>query len=68
MDLVEKARQYGSHGIREYWVVNLQDDELVVHRGPTANGYADVRAVARGETISPLAFPDVTFTADQILG
>ena len=50
------------------WVVDLAGDRLIVHRKPTANGYADVRSVARGETISPLAFPDVTSTADEILG
>ena len=67
-DLVEKRQQYGSHGIMEYWVVNLQDDELVVHREPTADGYASVRTLARGESVSPLAFPDVALTVDEILG
>jgi Uma2 family endonuclease len=67
-DLVEKAQQYGAHGVAEYWVLNLQGDRVVVHREPTPDGYASVQSLARGESISPLSFPDVTFTADEILG
>jgi Uma2 family endonuclease len=67
-DLREKARQYGAHGIVEYWVVDLQGHRLVVHREPTPDGYASIVTVNRGKTIGALAFPDVTFTADEILG
>jgi Uma2 family endonuclease len=66
-DLVEKARQYAEHSIPEYWVDDLQGDELVAHRDPTPTGYANVRRLGRGETIGPLTFPDVTFTVDEIL-
>ena len=67
-DLEEKAPQYASHSIADYWVADLQGDQLWVHREPTANGYASVQTFARGTAISPLAFPDVTFTVDEILG
>jgi Uma2 family endonuclease len=67
-DLGEKAMMYALHGIADLWVVDLPDDRLVVHREPTVDGYAGVRTVARGETISPLAFPDVSFTVAEILG
>ena len=67
-DLGEKVQEYSTHDVIEYWVVDLQGDRVVVHREPTANGYADVRMLARGETISPLAFRDVVFTIDEILG
>jgi len=67
-DLVEKARQYAGHGIADYWVLDLQGDQLFVHRDPTPDGYASVRTLARGESVSPLAFPDVIFTVDEILG
>ena len=58
---------YARHGVPEPWVVDLSGDG-VVHREPTAHGYASVRNIARGETIAPLAFPDVSFTVDEILG
>jgi Uma2 family endonuclease len=67
-DLGEKAAMYARHGVMDLWVVDLTGDRVVVHRGPTADGYAEVRALTRGESISPLAFPDVTFTIDEILG
>jgi hypothetical protein len=40
----------------------------VVHREPTADGYASVTTVERGTTVRPLAFRDIEFTADEILG
>jgi Uma2 family endonuclease len=67
-DLGEKAEMYARHGIVELWVVDIPHDQLWVHREPTANGYVSVRALARGATISPLAFPEVSFTVDEILG
>jgi Uma2 family endonuclease len=66
-DLGEKALMYARHGVTDLWVVDVSGDRVVVHREPTADGYASVRSFRRGEIISPLAFPDVTFTADEIL-
>lgn len=67
-DLGEKADMYARHGIPELWVIDIPHDRLVVHREPTADGYANVESLERGTSISPLAFPDVTFSADEILG
>jgi Uma2 family endonuclease len=67
-DLGEKALMYAGHEVPELWVVDLQGHEVVVHREPTAQGYASVVSLRRGESISPLAFPDMTFTVDEILG
>jgi Uma2 family endonuclease len=67
-DLGTKAAAYALDGIPELWVLDLAGDRVIVHREPTSDGYADVRTIVRGESVSPLAFPDVTFTADEILG
>ena len=67
-DLGEKAQQYAAHGIADYWALDLQGDRVVIHREPTADGYASVHSLTRGDSISPQAFPDVTFSADEILG
>jgi len=67
-DVGEKAEMYARHGIIELWVVDIPHDRVLVHRGPTRTGYSDVKTVQRGETIAPLAFPDVTFTTDEMLG
>jgi Uma2 family endonuclease len=67
-DLGVKADAYAADGIPEVWVLDLAGDRVVVLREPTANGYASVRSLTRGESISPLAFSDVPFTIDEILG
>jgi Uma2 family endonuclease len=67
-DLGVKARMYGRHNVSELWVIDLPGNRVIVHREPTPTGYANVTSITRGETISALEFPDVTFTADEILG
>ena len=63
-----KGPLYARAGIPEFWLVNLPADRIDVHRQPGADRYADVRAVSRGETISPLHFPNVTLATNDILG
>ena len=63
-----KAPLYARYGIPELWIVNLNRDQLVVHRDPTPNGYATVQVLRRGESISPLAFPDLAIEVNSILG
>jgi Uma2 family endonuclease len=67
-DLGEKALMYARHDIADLWMIDLTGDVVVVHREPTTDVYASVQTIGRGMTISPLAFPDVAFTADEILG
>ncbi len=67
-DLGRKARLYARHGIPELWVVDQRNDRLVLHREPTPRGYADVRTLERGESVAPLAFSEVSFTVDELLG
>ena len=63
-----KSPLYGGAGIPEYWLVNLERDHIVAYRDPTEDGYATTRILRYGESISPLAFPDLTFTVDETLG
>jgi Uma2 family endonuclease len=67
-DLGEKAAMYARAGVPDLWVIDVRGDRIVVHREPTTDGYASVQTIGRGMTIRPLAFPDVEFTADEILG
>jgi hypothetical protein len=39
-DLGRKARSYAAAGINEYWVIDLRNRVLYVHRGPEGAGYA----------------------------
>lgn len=59
-DCGRKARAYARAGITDYWIVNLVDRRLEVHRDPQPDGrYLDVKAYGPEEAVSPLALPDV---------
>ena len=67
-DRQTKASLYARHGILELWIVSLNRDQILLHRDPTPGGYATLRVARRGESISPLAFPQLTIAVDAILG
>jgi hypothetical protein len=58
-------------GLADYWIVNLVDRVVEIHREPRLEGrrwtYA-ARHVARpGETVSPLARPDASIAVGDLL-
>lgn len=57
-DLILKARIYAQAGIPEYWVVDLVHDQVVVHRQPTDQGYAEV-ARHRSGILRPTRHPQL---------
>ena len=63
-----KMPLYAEVGIPEAWLVDLKSATIFVHRQPSLEGYQDVRAYRRGETIYPEAFPETGFAVDAILG
>ncbi len=67
-DREHKLPLYGRAGIPEAWVVDLSRGEVVVGRDPSPEGYRTVRIARRGETLSPLAFPDLALPVEEILG
>ena len=72
-DRLLKAHLYARAGIAEYWIVNLIDRVLEVHRLPTGprSGrraeYADVRRIALSEFVAPLAAPSATIAVTDLL-
>ena len=63
-----KLPLYARAGIPEAWLVDLVQDEVLVHRDPSPNGYRTVHTVERGERLAPLAFPDRELAVADILG
>jgi Uma2 family endonuclease len=57
-DLGEKAALYAAAGIRDYWVVDLIDRRIVVHRDPAPEGYRDIRGCSGEDEVRPLAHPE----------
>jgi Uma2 family endonuclease len=66
-DLEIKSKIYAEVDIREYWVVNLQKQWLVVFRDPQDGEYTSKMTLAGG-TIQPLAFPEVSASIERIIG
>lgn len=63
-----KGPLYAENGVREYWIVNLADECIELHRDPQDGVYRDVRSAGRDETVGILAFPQVELRVDDILG
>ena len=61
-DRLVKARLYARAGIAEFWLFLATDGLVEVYRAPGPDGYTSVTQHAAGETLSPLAFPDVAFS------
>jgi Uma2 family endonuclease len=54
-DTVEKAQRYSQHGVQEYWAIHAPSRVTRVHRGPGADGWAEVREIAAGESVVALS-------------
>jgi Uma2 family endonuclease len=68
-DRTVKAPLYAGAGIREYWIVNLEDDCVEVHRDPQPDGsYRDVRLLRRGDRIELAELPGVAVATADVLG
>jgi Uma2 family endonuclease len=52
-DLEVKARLYATHGIPEYWVIDLVNGRLVRHRAPSGAKYTQVSELEAGTVELP---------------
>ena len=73
-DRTRKASLYARAGIADYWIVNLVNNQLEVHRDPRpdpaqhyGHGYASVTVLGRQDIISPLAAPQVSLAVSDLL-
>ena len=63
-----KIPLYARAGIPEYWIEDAKRDVLHVHRDPAGETYATSFELQRNDVIAPLAFPDLQFSIDHLLG
>jgi Uma2 family endonuclease len=54
-DRGEKALLYAGAGFADYWIVNLIDRRVEIHRDPSPGGYRSVVSLTAGELVAPLA-------------
>ena len=72
-DRGDKAGLYARAGIADYWIVNLIDGVVEIHReprsAPAAYGwhYGSVSLARPGESITPLALPNARLRVIELL-
>lgn len=64
-DLGTKAQVYAQAGISEYWVIDIKQQQVIVHRLPSIGGYQSKTVVMVGTQLSLLAFPDIKLSSDR---
>jgi Uma2 family endonuclease len=66
-DRVVKAELYGLSDVREYWIVNHVHGVVEVYRDRADGFWRSIQTYGRGQSISPIAFPDVSIPVDEIM-
>lgn len=65
-DLSIKQKIYAEAQISEYWIVDLQNKELIVFRQPNKDRYLE-KIKWTSTVIHPLAFPEIEIVIDRLL-
>lgn len=73
-DQRKKASLYARQGIQDYWIVNLKNRQVEVHRVPVEDSsaafwhsYADVQIFTEENSLSPLAQPTAVVAVADLL-
>ena len=66
-DVNEKLPMYAKAGVPETWIMNLREDAIDSHSDPSPDGYRVTRRYRIGDTIAPLAFPDVEIEVARLI-
>ena len=62
-----KRDLYARAAIREFWIVDLPANRVLVHRAPAGGAYASVRPVGLAGTVQVEALPDITIPVAAVL-
>jgi len=66
VDLGRKAAIYAAAGIPEYWVLDLADFKLVVHRAPAGDGYTDIAVLTDADEVTAARLPLTVAVAELL--
>jgi Uma2 family endonuclease len=67
LDRKVKLPRYAAAGIPEVWIEDLTNNMLQVYREPEYR-YKTEFTLRRGDSVSPLAFPEAIFKVEDLLG
>ena len=65
-DLLGKAALYAESDVDEYWVIDLQDACIHVHRDRADGAWQTVSVHAADVRLSPRALPDLAVSLDEL--
>ncbi len=62
-----KDKLYAKASIADYWVIDITNYQVHIFRDPTPTGYTSHLILTAPQTISPLAFPNISLSIESIL-
>lgn len=62
-----KAAIYAQANIAEYWILNLSERNLEVHREPRNGRYNHIRILDEAQSVAPIAAPDASIPIAELL-
>ncbi len=65
-DRVTESPAYAKAGIRQYLVLNLQNETIEDLREPSEDGYQFKRTLRKGDSLNLVAFPEVEIKIDDL--
>lgn len=65
-DRFAKGLAYAKAGIRQYLVLNVQEETVEDYRNPNADGYGSKQTFQKGESFSLVAFPEIEIKVDDL--
>jgi Uma2 family endonuclease len=65
-DLTDSASRYARHGVRDYWVVDVNARRVLVHRDPKDGAYPLPVAIDANQTVQALLVPELCVGLDAV--
>jgi len=66
-DRTRKVKVYAKANIPEYWIIDVNQEQLIVFREPVGDTYQVEQILGFRDTIAPVAFPDVVIELAKVL-
>ncbi len=63
-----KFPRYAANGIKESWLIDLENNRVEIHSEPTEMGYSLIKVLHRGQTAQSTVPPQIKISVEEILG